>query len=193
MAGGRSTLNPDGTQLLFGTSTNGGGMTNLTANISWYSNEWHQIALTYSPTGSALYVDGQLLANGAGVTYYPNADELTNGFRIGGDQDGNNQAGGAFDELETFNYPLAAANTYTHSGDIPDWWEVKYFNQTGLDPNFQPAWDGWTLLLDYQQGKDPNVISFSLSVTNQYVNTNTRADADKCQRGHSFIYGRGNQ
>ena len=74
-------LSPDGTQLLFGTSTNGGGMTNLTASISWYSNEWYQIALTCSPTGSALYVDGQLLANGAGVTYFPNADELTDWFQ----------------------------------------------------------------------------------------------------------------
>ena len=64
-------LSPDGTQLLFGTSANGGGMTNLSANISWYSNEWYQIALTYSPSGSALYVDGQLLVNGTGVTYFP--------------------------------------------------------------------------------------------------------------------------
>ncbi len=60
-------LSPDGTQLSFGTSTNGGGMANLSANISWASNEWHQIALTYSPASSALYVDGQLLANGIGI------------------------------------------------------------------------------------------------------------------------------
>ncbi len=166
-------LNPDGTQLLFGTSTNGGGMTNLTANIFWYSNEWYQIALTYSPTGSALYVDDQLLANGAGVTYFPNADELTNGFRIGSDQDGNNQAAGAFDELESFDYPLAAANIYTHGTDIPDWWEVKYFGRTGLDPNFAPAGDGFTLLLDYERGQDPNVINFSLSATNPYISNST--------------------
>ncbi len=166
-------LSPDGTQLLFGSSTNGGGMTNLAANVSWYSNEWYQIALTYSPTGSALYVDGQLLANGAGVTYFPNADELTNGFRIGSDQDGNNQAGGAFDELETFNYPLDAANTCAHGSDIPDWWEVKYFNQIGLDPDFAPAGDGFTLLIDYQRGMDPNVINYSLHTAYQYVNSNT--------------------
>jgi len=164
---------PDGHQLMFGTSTNGGGMTNLTANISWSAGEWYQIALTYSPTGSALYVDGQLLAAGAGVTFFPNADELTNGFRIGSDQDGNNQAGGAFDELETFNYPLDAANTYTHGSDIPDWWEVKYFNQTGMDPNSVPVGGNLTLLRDYQWGHDPNVISFTLSLTNQYVNSST--------------------
>ncbi len=165
-------LSPDGTQLLFGTSTNGDGMTNLSANIMWHSNEWHQIALTYSPTGSALYVDGQLLADGSGVAYFPDADELTNGFRIGSDQDGNNQAEGAFDELETFNYPLAAANTATYSGEIPDWWEVKYFGHAGLDPNFSPAGDGFTLLFDYERGNDPNVIQFNLEFPSSYVNTN---------------------
>ncbi len=165
-------LSPDGTQLLFGTSANGGGMTNLTAIVSWYSNEWYQIALTYSSTGSALYVDGQLLANGAGVTYFPNADELTDGFRIGSDQDGNDQAAGAFDELETFNYPLDAANTYTHGSEIPDWWEVKYFGRVGMDPNFAPAGDGFTLLVDYERGLDPNVIRFNLEFPSSHVNTN---------------------
>src|SRR5208282_5403395 len=164
-------LNPGGTQLLFGTSTNGGGMTNLTASVSWHSNEWHQIALTYSPTGSALYVDGRLLTNGSGVTCFPNADEQTSGFRIGSDRDGNNQAGGAFDELETFNYPLGIANTYTHGSDIPDWWELKYFNQTGLKPDFRPAGDGVTLLSAYQSGHDPNVIKFTVWAAKLHVNT----------------------
>ena len=100
-------LSPDGTQLSFGTSANGGGgMTNLSANISWTSNEWHRIELTYSPTDSVLYLDGQWATNGAGVVYFPSTDELANGFRIGSDQNGNNQAEGAFEELETFDCPL---------------------------------------------------------------------------------------
>jgi hypothetical protein len=165
------SLNPGGTQLAFNTSTNGCGMTNLAANISWHSNEWHQIALTYSPADSALYVDGQVLANGSGVTGFPNADEQTNGFRIGSDQDGCNQAGGAFDELETFNYPLDAANTQTCSSDIPDWWELKYFNQTGLNPDFEPVRDGVTLLSAYQGGSDPNVIKFTVWAAKLHVNT----------------------
>ena len=96
-----------------------------------------------------------MLASGAGVIYWPNTDEQTNGFRIGSDLDGNNQANGAFDELVTFNYPLNAANAYTHVSDIPDWWEVKYFNQTGLDPEFVPFMDGQSVLYDYQNGVDP--------------------------------------
>ena len=166
-------LSPDGTQLSFGTSTNGGGMANLSANISWFSNEWYQVALTYSPAGSALYVDGRLLANGTGVTYYPGTNELANGFRIGSDLSGSDQAEGAFDELQTFDYPLSAANTATYDSQIPDWWEVKYFGRAGLDPEFHPTGDGFTLWLDYQRGRDPDVINFSLSATNRYVNTNT--------------------
>ena len=179
-------LSPDGNQLLFGTSTNGGGMTNLTAIVSWYSNEWYQIALTYSPTGSALYVDGRLLANGAGVTCFPNAGELISGFRIGSDQNGNNQAAGAFDELDTFDYPLVAANTYTHGSDIPDWWEVKYFNRAGMDPNFAPAGDAATLLVDYERGADPNVINFSLFEAGQYVSNSTVPVQINIQNGEPF-------
>ena len=100
-------LSSDGTQLLFGSSTNGAGATMLAANISWTSNQWHQIVLTYTPTNSVLYLDLQLATNGAGVAYYPNVIErAASGFRLGSDANGNNQARGAFDELDTYNYPL---------------------------------------------------------------------------------------
>ncbi len=53
---------------------------------------------------------------------------------------------------------------------IPDWWIWKYFgdlseNATNLDSQ------GNTLLDDYQNVVDPNVIQFSLPFTNYYVNT----------------------
>jgi hypothetical protein len=147
-------------------------MTNLAAAASWNAGEWYQIALTFSPTESALYVDGQLLANGTGVTYLPDAGDLANGFRIGSDSAGNNQAGGAFDELETFNYPLDPANTFTHGSDVPDWWEIEYFNKIGLNPNYIPGSDGRTILNEYQKGFGPDLNSFSISTPNMYVNTN---------------------
>ena len=57
------------------------------------------------------------------------------------------------------------------NGDgIPDWWIWKYFgdlsgNATNLDSQ------GHTLLYDYTNGFDPNVILFDLSTSNRYVNT----------------------
>lgn len=42
------------------------------------------------------------------------------------------------------------------SNGLPDWWELKYVEQLGNDPNAQsPAGDGYTLLQEYQFGADP--------------------------------------
>lgn len=101
-------VSPDGTQLCFGSSTNGGGGTNLAATIAWTTNQWHQVVLTYTTTNSLLYIDGQLATNGIGPIFYPNLAERQNGFRIGSDQNGNNQAAGAFADVETFNYPVSS-------------------------------------------------------------------------------------
>jgi alpha-tubulin suppressor-like RCC1 family protein len=168
----------DGTLLFFAASTERGsfGSLLLDPGISLYSNEWYQIALTYSSTESALYIDGQLLLQlPNGVTYFTNADELTNGFRIsiGSDLNGNNQAGGTFDEFRTFDYPLDANHIVTCSSEIPDWWELKYFGVTGLDPTALSSSSGHSFLYDYNHGTDPNVINFSLSVTNLFVNSTT--------------------
>ena len=81
------------------------GGVNLSASITWNSNEWHQVALTYSPSGSLLYLDGTLAASGTGSIYYPNAAERAAGLRIGSDQNGGSQVWGTFDELETFTPP----------------------------------------------------------------------------------------
>ncbi|MDR3564509.1 MAG: LamG domain-containing protein [Negativicutes bacterium] len=99
-------FSPDGTHLAFGSSTNGGGGVNLSANIVWQSNQWHQVVLVYTPTNSVLFLDGQLATNGYRAINFPNMAERSKGFRIGSDQNGINQADGVFDELETFNYPL---------------------------------------------------------------------------------------
>jgi hypothetical protein len=174
----------DGNQIFFGTSTNGSGMINLSADISLASDAWYQIALAYSPEGSALFVDGQLLATGAGVANFPNADELTNGFSLGSDRDGNNQAAGTFDELETFASPLKGIGdpVDTYWFGIPDYkadpngtlanWQLSYFGHIGLDPHGDYDNDGTNNLQEFLNGGDPNKINFSFSVPNQYVTTN---------------------
>ena len=97
--------------MIYLSQTNGVGMTNLTAAISWNSNVWHQVVLTYSPSNSLFYLDGQpVVTNGLPSQFWPNATERAAGFCLGSDATGNNQAAGTFDELETFNYPLDAAS-----------------------------------------------------------------------------------
>jgi hypothetical protein len=53
-----------------------------------------------------------------------------------------------------------------NTNGIPDIWEVMNFG-TLLGPNPAPS-----ILESYQDGTDPNPITFALSVTNRYVNTN---------------------
>jgi hypothetical protein len=57
----------------------------------------------------------------------------------------------------------------TENGNTtPDWWFWMFFGTTALsDTNLDSQ--GNTLLYDYEYGFDPNVISFTLSFTNQYA------------------------
>lgn len=108
-------LNTNGTMLSFQTQTNGSASTNFAAAISWCSNYWRQIALTYSGTNSALYIDGQpVVTTGLPVLRYPSlAVRAADGFSLGSNKNGSEQAKGQFDELETFNYPKTADQILT--------------------------------------------------------------------------------
>ena len=100
-------LDPAGDNLYFSAQTNTGAGTNyLNFPVSWDSATWHQIVLTYSPTNTFLYLDGALATNGPGVSIVPGSDALTNGFYIGSDYTGIDQAHGQFDNLWTYNFPL---------------------------------------------------------------------------------------
>ena len=94
------------TNLLFRTETNGAGQTYFTNSVNWSKWDWTQIVLNYTPTNTALYTNGVLAATNIGVAYYPARDIRTNGFTIGSNRDGTNQARGLFEDLETFNYSL---------------------------------------------------------------------------------------
>ena len=98
-----------GNNLYFSAQTNdlSGTFTNyLSVPIAWTTNYFHFVALTYSATNTALYLDGVLATNGPGVTVYPGQDALANGFYIGSDSNGVNQAQGLFNNVVTYNVPL---------------------------------------------------------------------------------------
>jgi hypothetical protein len=100
-------VDPDGVNVYFTVQTNGGDpVTYLSAPIDWVTNEWHQLAITYSATNTILYLDGWNMTNGPAITNFPGSDVLTNGFFIGSDSAGNNQAHGMFDDIYTYNYPV---------------------------------------------------------------------------------------
>ena len=132
-----------GTNLYFGTQTNSALTlsTNLSAAISWPSNTWHQIVLTYSTNSSSLYLDGEpVVTNGSGVAYYPGPDVRALGFAIGSSLSGTNQADGAFEDLETFNYALDADSI-----------QSDYETAISLDSDG----DGWPNIIENMLGTDP--------------------------------------
>ena len=61
-------ISPDASTLFFSAQTNGVITNYLNAAISWNAGDWHHIAITYSATNSALYLEGALVMNGPGIT-----------------------------------------------------------------------------------------------------------------------------
>lgn len=102
------TLDDAGTNVSFAAQTNGGGIQMLQAPVSLSNTAWYHVALAYTPSNSALYLNGLLAASGAGVSNYPGPEVRAQGFAVGSTLDGAGQAQGSFDRLETFNYPLSA-------------------------------------------------------------------------------------
>ena len=82
--------------------------TYLSAPISWTTNYFHHVALTYCATNTALYLDGSFVTNGPPLTVYPGADVLASGFYIGSDSNGVLQADGLFNSVATYSGPLDA-------------------------------------------------------------------------------------
>jgi hypothetical protein len=106
-------LDESGCRFVFSAQTNGAGTNYITAPIDWSTNfsGWKFFALTWSPTNTAFYLDGTLVTNGPGLTYYPGPDALTNGFAFGSDIDtGLLQVQGMFADIYTYDFPLTPDN-----------------------------------------------------------------------------------
>ena len=99
-------FDPAGRSVYFSAQADGRSADYLNAPISWQAGEWHQVTLAYGPKFSVLYLDGNLVAEGEGVSVWPDDKALaTSGFCVGSDSSGATLADGQFDEFATFNYP----------------------------------------------------------------------------------------
>jgi hypothetical protein len=104
-------LNGGHTSISFITGSNGAAATNLTTNCSLSTTNWTQIVLTYGSGGSSLYTNGSpVVTNGSPVTYWPSLANRELGMVIGNSTAYNVSINGQFDEMETFNYQLAATD-----------------------------------------------------------------------------------
>lgn len=135
-------FDPNGTTLFF--TSQGGGSVGVTGTINWQAESWHQVAVTYDQAAMAIYVDGQLLQQGGPLTAYPSAAVRTaTGMNIGANQYGNEQGLGDFEELETFNYALTAAQIQQ---------QYNEFQTSLLDPDY----DGVRTIDELVEGTNPN-------------------------------------
>jgi hypothetical protein len=105
----RIYIDAAGSNIFFGGIKTGVTNTYASAPISWSSNSWHEIGVSYSvhPSQSKIYLDGGLAATGTAVSYVPvlSTNSLgfyTNTFYIGSDNTGYAQARGAFYNLDTW-------------------------------------------------------------------------------------------
>jgi len=115
-------VDPAGANIYFTAQTNdlsGTVTTYLSAAIAWTTNYFHFVTLTYSATNTTLYLDGVLATNGPPLTVYPGPDALANGFFIGSDSNGLNQAQGMFNSLVTYGVPLDAGTIQSIFDECP--------------------------------------------------------------------------
>lgn len=135
-------VDPEGNNLYFSAQTNdlSSNVCNyLSVPIAWTTNYFHYIALTYSPTNTTLYLDGELATNGPPMTNYPGLDVLTNGFYIGSASNGVSQANGMFNSLYTYDVPMDA-NTIQGSFKVNySWYLISPWNTAMAKFNSAPS------------------------------------------------------
>jgi hypothetical protein len=103
------SIDPAGAHLWFVSQDGAGNTYTLSTPVSWTTNYFHFVALTYSSTNVSLYVDGELATNDpGGLSIWPNSEVLSNGVFFGSDTNGQMEAQGLFNDVATYNAPMDA-------------------------------------------------------------------------------------
>jgi len=123
------SIDPPGTNLWLLAQDGDGDTYGLSAPISWTTNYFHCVCLTYSSTNVSIYIDGALAANDpGGLSIWPGTDAISGGIWFGSDTNGLMQADGFLDTIAAYGYPLAANDVQR----IFDWnylfYDINPFN-----------------------------------------------------------------
>ena len=107
-------VDPPGSNLWFLAQDGAGDSYGLSTPISWTTNYFHFIVLTYSATNVSIYLDGQLATNDpGGLSIWPGPTAVSGGIYFGSDTNGLMQANGLFNGVATFDYPLCSNDVET--------------------------------------------------------------------------------
>jgi hypothetical protein len=142
-----------GSNLWFASQDGAGDTYSLSAPISWTTNYFHFVTLTYSATNVSLYLDGQLATNDSGgLSIWPASAVIPNGVYFGSDTNGNSLADGLFNWVQTFGTVLDS-NTVAEMYDqeiiyyeiTP--WNIPYMsalNSATSSPSYTPTYEAIT-------------------------------------------------
>jgi hypothetical protein len=150
------SIDPSGSNLLFLAQDSVGDSYGISAPISWTTNYFHFLALTYSSTNVSLYVDGVLATNDpGGLSIWPDSNVLSGGVYFGSDTNGNFLADGLFNTVATYNYPLDSNTVQEIYSSEITYYEISPWNIPFMDAlssgNSNPS----------TNNTDPNVITGS--------------------------------
>jgi hypothetical protein len=102
------SVDPPGQNLWFVSQDDAGDTYTLSTPISWVTNYFHFIVLTYCSTNICIYIDSQLATNDpGGLSIWPGSDVASNGVFFGSDTYGQMEAQGLFNLVAAYNYPLS--------------------------------------------------------------------------------------
>jgi hypothetical protein len=145
-------------------------------NITWVAGP---LGAYYQATNSPLINAGSTSASNVGLYHYTVTTNLVNGYEI---KETNSivDLGYHFVAVDSNGIPIVSVTQ-----GLPDYldgssptgisnsWLMEYFGTLYVNPNADYDGTGSTILQDYQQGYDPNIITFQLSCTNQYLKTSS--------------------
>lgn len=87
----------------------------LNAEINWQADEWHLVTLNYGPRGTALFIDGEIVAEGAGTDAVPPSVAA---LAVGSSLRGTDAPEGEFDEVFSFGRQLTEREVGVYFGFV---------------------------------------------------------------------------
>ena len=124
------SIDPPGENLWFVAQDGAGNTYTLSTPVSWTTNYFHFIAMTYCSTDICIYIDGQLATNDpGGLSVWPGSEVLSNGVFFGSDTNGQMDAQGLFNTVATYNYPLNSNDVQNIFNQDYTYYEISPWNQ----------------------------------------------------------------